>query len=124
MENLLKENEYVVLVDCHSFSRDIIMVKKNQKDLPEICIGFNGKKDKLSKSCIDFFKNLGYKVKSNYPYSGTMIPNSFINKQNFKLKSIMIEINKELYVKSTASFNKLQQDINNLLQMIENFNFN
>jgi len=116
VENLLKENDHVVLVDCHSFSKNIIMIKENQKNLPEICIGFNGTKDKLSKYCIQFFKNLGYKVKSNYPYSGTIIPSSFINKQNPKLKSVMVEINKELYKKSLTSFYKLQQDINGLLK--------
>ena len=65
-----------------------------------------------------------YKVKSNYPYSGAMIPNSFINKQNPKLKSVMIEINKELYENSIASFYKVQQDINNLLKIIATLNFN
>ena len=124
VENLLKENDHVVLVDCHSFSKNIIMIKENQKNLPEICIGFNGTKDKLSKYCIQFFKNLGYKVKSNYPYSGTIIPSRFINKQNPKLKSVMVEINKELYKKNSTSFYKLQQDINDLLKMIESLNFN
>ena len=123
VENLLKENKYVVLVDCHSFSKNIIMIKENQKNLPEICIGFNGTKDKLAKSCVQFFKNLGYKVKINYPYSGTMIPSKFLDNQNLKLKSIMIEINKKLYEKDPTSFNKIQQDINNLLNLIEHLNF-
>lgn len=120
----LKKHEYVVLIDCHSFSQDIIMVKKNQKDLPEICIGFNGTKDDLAELCINFFENLGYQVKSNYPYEGTMIPNLFINEPTPKLKSVMIEINKELYMKDTTEFNRVQKDINELLCVIENFNFN
>ena len=92
-ESLLRENEYVILVDCHSFAKDIIMVEENRNDLPDFCIGFNGAEDELSKLCVQYFKNLGYTVKCNYPYAGTMIPNRFINNPNPKLKSVMIEIN-------------------------------
>ncbi len=122
VEKLLKENETVVLVDCHSFSKDIIMIKENQEDLPEICIGFNEDKNCLAEFCVQFLEELGYKVKINYPYSGSMVPNKFIENPNDRLKSVMIEINKELYMRDTDTFYKVQKDINNLLTSIESLN--
>lgn len=119
VENLLNSNKTVVLVDCHSFSKDIIMFEECKKDLPEICIGFNDKQDKLAKLCIQFFKDLKYNVKINYPYSGTMVPNNYIGKSNPRLKSIMIEINKEIYINNKKNFKKLQKDINEILKIIE-----
>jgi len=119
VESLLRLKENVVLVDCHSFSKNIIMIEENKDDLPEICIGFNGEKDKLAKLCEQYFKNLKYNVKSNYPYPGTMVPNDYIDNPNAKLKSIMIEINKEIYVNNKDNFARLQKDINELLRMIE-----
>ncbi len=53
---------------------------------------------------LNHFQNYGYSVKINYPYSGSIIPNySFLNK-DYRVKSLMIEINKRIYLKNNAVY--------------------
>ena len=123
MEEQLQTADYVVLIDCHAFSKDIVMNKEKQIDLPDICIGFNGEEDELAKLCIQFFEGLHYTVKSNDPYSGAMIPNRFISQPNEKLKTVMIEINKELYRENPQAIKRIQGEINRLFKKIELLKF-
>lgn len=61
---------------------------------------------------MNFFKEFGYNVKFNYPYGGTMVPNCCINKKNIHLDSIMLEINKRIYLNNEKQFEKLKDCIN------------
>ena len=122
-EKLLKRGK-VILIDCHSFSEDIIMFKEKRTNLPDICIGY----DELyyNKNLVSFiklyFENLGYDVKLNYPYSGTMIPSLYLDKKVENLYSLMIEINKKIYLnennQKSSNFNSLQNQIKGLLKQI------
>ena len=47
VQKMLNKNESVIIVDCHSFSKDIIVFADKKKDLPDICIGINNE-NKLS----------------------------------------------------------------------------
>ncbi len=117
-----------ILLDCHSFSENIIMFDDKKENLPDICIGYN--EMYYSKDLVDyiklFFTNLGYKVAHNHPYSGAMIPNRFFAEKANDLYCVMIEINKNLYLDKnnikTANFNKLKCKIQELLKKLENFN--
>ena len=40
---------------------------------------------------------MGYSVELNYPYSGTMVPTQY-HKSNKSIYSIMIEVNRKLYM--------------------------
>lgn len=79
-----------ILIDCHSFPSDIA------PDI-DICIGFNddwSKPDDDVIDCvIDHFSSSGLKVGVNEPYSNTISP-----KTDFYYSSIMIEVNKHLYM--------------------------
>ena len=59
-ENMLSDGSLVVLIDCHSFSKEIIMEKDKQVDLPEICIGYNDE-DTLANLCVRYFEEKKYK---------------------------------------------------------------
>lgn len=118
----------VVLLDCHSFSAEIVMDNIDKTNLPDICIGVNNDKytsQKLTNFVVDYFKNCNYSVAINYPYSGSMQPQS-INHNNNKFTSIMIEINKRIYLtdnKPNQNFYKLHKQIVELLNQIEYFEF-
>lgn len=119
VKRLLKTNK-VILVDCHSFCRDIIMFKDKRQDLPDICIGFNEPSPtKVAEVAIKHFKDLGYKVKENYPYCGSMVPDALIEHPNNNFYSIMIEINKEMYLDNPAKFEELQKQANSLFHKLE-----
>lgn len=83
-----------ILIDCHSFPSDLSDV--------EVCIGFNDDwsmpdKDLLSQ-IESMFRSRGYKTAFNKPYS-----NSYAPKTRFGYPSLMIELNKSIYMDADGS---------------------
>ena len=87
-----------LIIDCHSFPSEVC------EDI-DINIGFNEDFSKPSAAFItflaDFFEQYGYKVGINKPYSNSITPT-----QELAYKSVMIELNKKIY---------LNEDTNELL---------
>ena len=86
-----------LLIDCHSFNNEVA------PDI-DICIGFNDDWSKPDDDTINgivkIFKDSGYKVGINNPYSNSITP----EKDN-GYKSIMIEVNKKLYLRNGIEIN-------------------
>ncbi len=113
----------VILVDCHSFSSEVIMFKDKKENIPQICIGYNKNYNKiLIKLINDYFIKKGYFVAHNYPYEGAMLPNGL--KEGIGLACVMLEVNKEIYLNDTQNFIRIQNDINSLFKLLKNFDFN
>lgn len=101
-----KLNKYnkVIIIDCHSFNDKYLetdIIKENNR--PDFCIGtddFHTPKD-LTENLVGGLKDYGFKVLINNPYSGTIVPEKHLN-NNKNVKSIMIEINKKLYIKNNV----------------------
>lgn len=103
-ENKIKEYlekfDTINIIDCHSFNPKPLDFEINRmKNRPDICLGIDDYHTPkyLLDYCKLFFENNGYRVKINEPYAGTYIPINYFNKDN-RIKSIMIEINKKLYM--------------------------
>jgi N-formylglutamate amidohydrolase len=82
----IKDND--VIIDCHSFS--------NTSNSCDICIGFNDDfsyDEEIINIVVDEFKKSGYSVGINTPYSNSITP-----KSDVKYKSVMIEVNKRIYM--------------------------
>lgn len=96
--NLCKD---ALLLDCHSFPED-------QGDV-DICIGFNDDWSKPDKQLLDFAVNLfvdcGYTVGINYPYSNKEAPEC-----SFSYQSMMLEVNKRVYLERQSLYLKTQCD--------------
>lgn len=77
-----------VLVDCHSFPSEYADV--------DVCIGFNEdwsfNEDLVGKT-VELFRQWGYSVGINHPYSNSITPES-----PHRYTSIMIEVNKRIYM--------------------------
>ena len=77
-----------VLIDCHSFPSDVYNT--------DICIGFN-QDDSYDAKLVEFvkktFEAYDYSVELNKPYSNSITP-----KTDFAYKSLMIEVNKRVYL--------------------------
>lgn len=114
----LESHSHVLILDCHSFSdRPYECDINNGWNRPDICIGtdLNYTPKELINITVKYFESLGYSTKLNSPFSGTMVPSGFSEK---KLYSIMIELNRKLYlkwegetVKKTAHFEVLKSQI-------------
>jgi len=123
--NLLNKNNSCIIIDLHSFSDEMTNKLFAIKENPDICIGIDNyfTNDKLMKLTIKHFKKYGYSVDINKPYSGTMIPSKYINKKENRLVSIMLEINKKVYLSDKKNFNKLKECIDDYYNKIKVLKF-
>lgn len=97
----LSKSGRVIILDCHSFPDQPMMRDLNQ-DLPrpDFCIGTDDfhTPAALPLQAVRFLQNLGYAVKVNTPYSGSMVPMAYFQKTR-KVMSLMIEISRKLYMR-------------------------
>lgn len=56
---------------------------------------------------INYFRSDGYTIAINYPYSGSIIPNKYYGKDNVHIVSIMLEINKRVYMDDFDNFKRV-----------------
>jgi len=114
----------ILIIDCHSFSSLPTELVPTPSDI-DICIGFNDDHTKPSDIVIEgikkYFEDLGYKVGLNTPFSNSKTFNTIA-----KYNTIMIEINKRLYMneltlKINKNFEKLRDELNQCYKMIMNY---
>lgn len=88
------------IIDLHSFSDEFVKRVLGLSNNPDVCVGFDEEfKDRLLvEKTIDHFQKYGYSVNINYPYNGSLVPNEYWNRKDDRIKSIMIEINKRIYL--------------------------
>ena len=109
----LKRNlcEGSLLLDCHSFPEDMGDV--------DVCIGFNEDWSKPSKELLEYAVNLfednGYSVGINYPYSNSEAPAC-----TFVYQSMMLEVNKRVYLEHRSAYLKMQNDKKRSIRQVVN----
>jgi N-formylglutamate deformylase len=124
----LAEKYYAFIVDCHSFPSMPLTCDQNQKiPRPDFCIGTDDfhTPTELTKKLQVQLESLGYVVKVNEPYAGTIVPNKYYGK-NLKVKSIMIEVNRSLYMNEKTGtkakgFNVVRSHIQETLNFINHY---
>jgi N-formylglutamate amidohydrolase len=111
----------ILLIDCHSFSALPNLLNSNPPDV-DICIGYNVDDTCPNKvaigNIVQYFKSLGYKVGINEPFS-----NSKTFSVPVEYHSVMIEINKRLYMNEETlekndNFYRIHQILQELYSMI------
>lgn len=110
-KDLLTENS--LLIDCHSFP-------KSHADV-DICIGYNDDEsysEEIVSMVEKHFIDCGYSVARNTPYSNSLTPCKPIN-----YKSVMIELNKRIYMdEESCTLNNdvyiIKQQINELYRRL------
>ena len=95
----LKEGHDVLILDLHSYSDELAVHIDKKPPFPDICIGINEDFDnkKMLDYIINKIKEKGYSYQINYPYSGSIVPRNII-KGKGKVYSIMLEVNKRIYL--------------------------
>jgi len=112
-----------LIIDCHSFNDIPLSFEDNTKERPDICIGINEFHTpiELQTKVKDYFNSLGYSVEIDYPYSNTIVPYAYLNK-NKAVQSIMVEVNKRLYMGNgnviDANVQTLNSVMNNLYKIL------
>ena len=117
--------EKVFIVDCHSFSDEHFdWTSPDLYTLPDICIGVDETQTPMAlvNDLTTYFKQFFSDIRVNEPYSGTIIPSWFVNNNN--VCSIMIEVNKNLYMDGdykNNSFEKIQKILTDGLGIIHDY---
>ncbi len=97
---LLKEDSSLLILDCHSFS-DKMAAHFFAPPFPDVCIGIEKEyyDKEITEKILSAIQNKGYRYAINYPYRGSIVPTiaaSLSSKK--KIVSIMIEVNKRIYL--------------------------
>ncbi len=103
VDEALAEKGEVLILDCHSyrdipFHRDLI----KEQPRPDFNIGTDAyhTTENLRQFSLDFFTSRGYSILDNDPYAGAITPLKYYQKDK-RVKSIMLEINRKLYMQQT-----------------------
>lgn len=115
------------IVDCHSFpNKPLIRALDQSTFRPDFNIGtdaFHTPK-KLIDASITFFKEKGFSLGVDSPYSGAIVPLQFY-KKNKNVQSIMLEINRALYLNEPSNeksirYREINQIVQEFLNLIRN----
>ena len=103
IDNILNKYGKCLIIDLHSFSDEYVYGLFKKKNCKDICIGVNDDNysQELLELTIKHFKDNGYIVDINYPYCGTIIPNNHLDIIDNRIISMMIEVNKRVYLDNT-----------------------
>ena len=114
----LGKNGRAVILDCHSFpDKPLIRELDQNPRRPDFNIGtdsFHTPVEMINKS-VDYFKNKGFSVYLDRPFSGTMVPMKYYWKNN-RVCSIMLEVNRKLYLDEDGEKNENFDLIRQLVQ--------
>lgn len=109
----------VFVVDCHSFGVHQIADKQQDYDF---CFGYNDDFDsfEMLNRMKEYIESKGFSVGINAPFSNAIVPSNFYG--DSQVKSIMIEVNKKLYLsdgfQKNDEFEEIKYLVSNLLKII------
>lgn len=123
----LELNSRAIILDCHSFPN--IPMKRSQHKIvprPDFNIGtdkFHTPK-KLIDISVDFFKKRNLTLGIDFPFSGSIVPMKYYQK-NKNVESIMLEINRKLYLKEgtnekSENYKKTKEIVQEYIELIKN----
>ncbi|WP_346863193.1 N-formylglutamate amidohydrolase [uncultured Draconibacterium sp.] len=95
----------VIIIDCHSFPNNPLKRDLDQNsNRPDFNIGTDAfhTPQQLTDVSVVFFNRLGYTLGVNCPYSGSIVPMEYYQK-NKNVQTIMLEINRKLYLNEASN---------------------
>jgi len=116
VDEILNEFDVCLIIDGHSFMEDMAIYERQFKEmkltwrvengirkangLPDFCIGTDGfhTPDFLRDGAHEFLRGLGHTTETDRPFAGAIVPMKHYQK-NKKVFSLMIEVNRRLYLK-------------------------
>lgn len=95
----LQEQGSCLIIDGHSFAAQALPYELDKSERPDICLGADRfhMPVSLMKWAVAYFKAYGLNVKINSPFAGSIVPIKYYG-QDKRVSSLMIEINRGLYM--------------------------
>ncbi|MBE6991332.1 MAG: hypothetical protein E7430_01965 [Ruminococcaceae bacterium] len=118
VQRKLEELGSCLIVDGHSFSAVPLQYEDDQNEhRPDFCIGTDDfhTPDHLAHTAVAFLEKKGYTVAVNRPFSGTLVPEKYYRKDR-RVQSVMIEVNRGLYMAENGGKNESFEKICQLLK--------
>ena len=119
-----------VLIDGHSFSGTALPYEPEgnfQLRRPEICLGADAvfTPDALLSAAKEYFTGAGLDVAVNTPFAGAIVPGPFYSSGDKRVQSLMIEVNRGLYMdektgKKKETFDAVKNVVQGFLKQEEN----
>lgn len=125
VSNIIDKYNKCILIDLHSFSDLFVKKMFDKEGSPDVCIGVENTYTSklLALKTIKHFEKYNYSVKVNYPYEGSIIPNKYFEVYDNRLDTIMIELNKRIYLNGDRinknEFNRLKRCISEYFKTIK-----
>ena len=103
LNQLCKQHPFILLLDMHSYSREIIPADfmRPERPLPDLCVGVdsNFTPPDLVNIVYDEAEKIGFTVAVNYPYTGCYIPEAVMSGEaDCRFAGIMLEFNRKAYL--------------------------
>lgn len=120
VQQKLNKHNFAIIIDCHSFANTPFETDLDKSpNRPDICLGVDNFHTPkwLVEQIKHQFEQHGLSVSINSPYSGTIVPTQFFQKDS-RVGSIMIEINRKLYMKENRVLAKEVSKLNQIIQKL------
>lgn len=121
VKNQLEQYGKAVIIDCHSYPEIPIERSLDKSGFrPDFNIGTDAfhTTAELINISVYFFKQKGYSLGVDRPYSGSIVPLEHYQK-NKNVQSIMLEINRKLYLKEDS--NEKSENYETIKQVTQDF---
>ena len=108
VDQALEEHDRCLIIDGHSFHSTALPYELNAEAArPDFCLGTDDfhTAEKLVGRVESELQRLGYSTARNEPFSGTIVPLKHY-REDQRVQSLMIEINRKLYVKVDYSVDR------------------
>ena len=110
VDNMLQAHGRCLIIDGHSYPAVALPYELQQKSArPEFCLGTDAfhTPEELIASIENQLSHLGYSTARNEPFGGTIVPMKFYQ-QDQRVQSLMIEINRGLYLREDYSVDEAE----------------
>lgn len=125
VEEKLQRYGRCLVIDGHSFYPEPLPYEEDKTERPDFCIGIDEyhTPEELVSAAVDYFEMLGFTVKVNSPYSGSIVPIKYY-RHDKRVASIMLEINRKLYIDEKANkkpfFSYISEVVSGFVDIVEN----
>jgi len=125
VESKLSKYGKCIIIDGHSFYDEPLPYEYDQdRNRPDICIGTDDHHTplELQNTVCRYFRSKGYSVEFNRPFAGCIVPLKYYHR-NRQVMSIMIEINRRLYldhdISKTNGYMRVKKDVADVINLIK-----
>ncbi len=115
-----------MMIDLHSYSDDLVRkLFGYTENLPDICLGYDDEwfSENNALKLKTYIEQLGYSCALNYPYEGALVPMDFYRDKTPGLRSVMLEINRRVYLEGGTVRQEAARGINKIIKFIASDNF-